>query len=114
MQIAIVSDWFSEKMGYAENFLPKAMASLGHEVHLVTLKNLIGMVDKSGIALVTVPDGRIDTFEGHINFWSPESWEVFVKDLVGNGFDVETGILLGGGSNSMTNFATIKQNGATR
>lgn len=36
MKIAVVSDWFAEKMGYAENCLPKAMASLGHDVHLVT------------------------------------------------------------------------------
>ncbi len=36
MKIAFVSDWFAEKMGYAENCLPKAVAKLGHEVHLVT------------------------------------------------------------------------------
>jgi len=36
MRIVIISDWFAEKMGYAENCLPKALASLGHEVHLVT------------------------------------------------------------------------------
>jgi glycosyltransferase involved in cell wall biosynthesis len=36
MRIAVVADWFSEKMGYSENCLPKALASLGHEVHLVT------------------------------------------------------------------------------
>jgi glycosyltransferase involved in cell wall biosynthesis len=36
MRIAIISDWFAEKMGYAENCLPKALAALGHEVHLIT------------------------------------------------------------------------------
>jgi glycosyltransferase involved in cell wall biosynthesis len=36
MKIALISDWFSEKMGYSENCLPKALALLGHEVHLVT------------------------------------------------------------------------------
>lgn len=36
MRIVVVSDWFSEKMGYAENFLPKALAFLGAEVHVVT------------------------------------------------------------------------------
>lgn len=36
MRIAFISDWFTEKMGYAENCLPKAMASLGHEVHVIT------------------------------------------------------------------------------
>ena len=36
MKIIVVSDWFAEKMGYGENFLPKALASLGAEVHLIT------------------------------------------------------------------------------
>lgn len=36
LKIAVISDWFSERMGYAENFLPKALASLGHDVHLIT------------------------------------------------------------------------------
>jgi glycosyltransferase involved in cell wall biosynthesis len=36
MRIVVISDWFAEKMGYAENCLPKALAALGHEVHLIT------------------------------------------------------------------------------
>jgi glycosyltransferase involved in cell wall biosynthesis len=36
MRIAIVSTFYSEGMGYTENCLPKALALLGHEVHLVT------------------------------------------------------------------------------
>jgi glycosyltransferase involved in cell wall biosynthesis len=36
MKIVVVSDWFAEKMGYAENFLPKALASWGAEVHVIT------------------------------------------------------------------------------
>ena len=36
LKIVLISDWFSENMGYAENFLPKALASLGHEIHLIT------------------------------------------------------------------------------
>lgn len=36
MKIVVISDWFSENMGYAENFLPKALAKMGHDVHLVT------------------------------------------------------------------------------
>jgi glycosyltransferase involved in cell wall biosynthesis len=36
LKIVIIADWFSENMGYAENFLPKALAELGHDVHLVT------------------------------------------------------------------------------
>ncbi|MDA0986051.1 MAG: glycosyltransferase family 4 protein [Bacteroidetes bacterium] len=36
MKIVFISNWFSEKMGYSENLFPKAMAKLGHEVHLIT------------------------------------------------------------------------------
>lgn len=36
MKIVIVSAFYSEGMGYSENCLPKALAKLGHEVHLVT------------------------------------------------------------------------------
>ena len=35
MRIVIIEQWFSEKMGYAENCLPKALAALGHEVHVI-------------------------------------------------------------------------------
>ncbi len=36
MKIVFVSAFFSEGMGYCENCMPKAMAALGHEVHLIT------------------------------------------------------------------------------
>ena len=36
MKIVFVSSWHSEKMGYSDNMLPKAIAHLGHEVHLIT------------------------------------------------------------------------------
>lgn len=36
MKIVILSNWFSNKMGYIENCLPKALANLGHEVHIVS------------------------------------------------------------------------------
>ena len=48
------------------------------------------MVLEGGILLVTVPNGRIDTFAGHINFWSPESWDIFVAENSG-GFKYSTG-----------------------
>jgi glycosyltransferase involved in cell wall biosynthesis len=35
MKIAIVHYWHSEGMGYSDNLLPKALAKLGHEVHLI-------------------------------------------------------------------------------
>lgn len=36
MKIVILTVWYSEKMGYIENCLPKALAKLGHEVHVIS------------------------------------------------------------------------------
>ena len=36
MKILYISAFYSEGMGYSENSLPKAMASLGHEVNVIT------------------------------------------------------------------------------
>ncbi len=36
MRLAVVSEVYSKAMGYAENLLPKALAKLGVEVHLIT------------------------------------------------------------------------------
>ncbi|PJJ75617.1 glycosyltransferase involved in cell wall biosynthesis [Thermoflavifilum aggregans] len=36
MKILFLTEMYSEGMGYSENFLPKAMARLGHEVHVVS------------------------------------------------------------------------------
>ena len=35
MKIVFITEFFSEKMGYSENCLAKAMASLNHEVHVI-------------------------------------------------------------------------------
>lgn len=44
------------------------------------LSHLLSMT--KNVLVLTVPDGRKDTFAGHINFWSPESWEVFISENV--------------------------------
>ena len=36
MRIVVITDWYSEKMGYIENCLPKTLAELGHNVHVVS------------------------------------------------------------------------------
>ena len=36
MKIVIVSDWYSEKMGYSENCLARTLSQLGHSVFLIT------------------------------------------------------------------------------
>lgn len=41
MKIAFLVDWHSEKMGYSDNFMPAALARLGHEVHLITTNHQV-------------------------------------------------------------------------
>lgn len=44
------------------------------------LQNLISMLLPGGVLFISVPNGRTDTYDGHINFWSPESWNVFLEN----------------------------------
>jgi 2-polyprenyl-3-methyl-5-hydroxy-6-metoxy-1,4-benzoquinol methylase len=76
---------------------------LEHLLHPdLAVSNLLWMVKPGGNLLLTVPNGRTDTFAGHINFWSPESWEVFVKKNLASS-QVETGMIQKG----EVNFALI-------
>ena len=76
---------------------------LEHLLHPdIALRNVVAMLADSSVALVTVPNGRIDTFDGHINFWSPESWEVFLKQVCRDR-TVRTGLT----ENGQTNYAVI-------
>jgi len=54
------------------------------------IQNIVSMLRSGGSLLITVPNGRKDTFEGHTNFWSPESWSIFVQKFCIN-TSVETG-----------------------
>lgn len=56
------------------------------------VRNLLGSLSSKGVLFLTVPDGRIDHYKNHINFWSPESWEIFVNRLSQGAFDVAVGI----------------------
>jgi 2-polyprenyl-3-methyl-5-hydroxy-6-metoxy-1,4-benzoquinol methylase len=48
------------------------------------LRNLLGMLRPRGTILITVPDGRLDDFAGHIHFWSRDSLPIFLqKELPG-------------------------------
>ena len=57
------------------------------------VKNLLHMVKSSGFLVLSVPEGRKDSYQGHINFWSPESWNQFIKEVLteinGNSFKTE-------------------------
>ena len=41
--------------------------------------SMIEAVRRGGVIVITVPDGRKDTWEGHIHFWSPESFKLFME-----------------------------------
>lgn len=68
------------------------------------LGNLLGMLEKGGTLALTVPDGRVDrqpagnvkadgmSFTGHVNFWSLESWDVFLEESCA-GCECKTGRL---------------------
>ena len=57
------------------------------------VRNLLGLLPSKGVLVLTVPDGRIDHYKNHINFWSPESWEIFVNKLGQGAFDVTIGMV---------------------
>ncbi|HRG53354.1 MAG TPA: class I SAM-dependent methyltransferase [Bacteroidia bacterium] len=57
----------------------------------IALKNLIEGINETGTLLITVPNGRIDTFKGHINFWSVESWKMFIQKNTPQNLYFETG-----------------------
>jgi 2-polyprenyl-3-methyl-5-hydroxy-6-metoxy-1,4-benzoquinol methylase len=40
----------------------------------VALSKLVRMCATGGTIVITVPNGRTDTFAGHFNFWTPESF----------------------------------------
>ena len=57
--------------------------TLEHMFHPArALRSLWDMVRPDGVLLLTVPNGRRDTTLGHINFWSPESWNVFLRETL--------------------------------
>lgn len=48
------------------------------------LDNLVKMLHKDGVLIITIPDGRLDDFAGHIHFWSKDSFKFFLeRTLVG-------------------------------
>lgn len=40
----------------------------------VAVEKLMSVCRQGGTVVITVPDGRQDTFAGHFNFWTPESF----------------------------------------
>ena len=46
--------------------------------------NLLNAIKQNGILVITVPNGRKDTYVGHIHFWSPESFKLFITKVLSN------------------------------
>ncbi|MEM7453287.1 MAG: class I SAM-dependent methyltransferase [Planctomycetota bacterium] len=77
----------------------------------------IDRLNPGGQLVLKVPNGRTDTliarneredgtgYWGHINFWSPESWQLFLEDAVNDVAKVETQLMPTGG-----NFALVTLN----
>lgn len=66
--------------------------------------HLLESTKPAGACVLSVPNGRKDTYDGHINFWSPESWGVFIERFAPSGSHVITGEL----ENGTDLFAVIK------
>jgi 2-polyprenyl-3-methyl-5-hydroxy-6-metoxy-1,4-benzoquinol methylase len=45
------------------------------------IKEMIQVAKPGGVIVITVPDGRKDTWEGHVHFWSPESFKIFINSF---------------------------------
>lgn len=73
------------------------------EYPTIAVKNLLSALNTSGRLFLTVPDGRTDTYHGHIHFWSPESWKLYMEELAGSYGDIKVGKLAG------KNFALVQR-----
>jgi SAM-dependent methyltransferase len=45
----------------------------------LALAHLVNATLPGGFLILTVPNGRVDSLLEHINFWSPESWNAFLR-----------------------------------
>jgi 2-polyprenyl-3-methyl-5-hydroxy-6-metoxy-1,4-benzoquinol methylase len=45
----------------------------------IVLQNILSMLSENGNVCLIVPNGRYDNFEGHIHYWSPESFKLFLE-----------------------------------
>jgi SAM-dependent methyltransferase len=52
----------------------------------LVLDNIAAASKSPGLIVLSVPDGRVDTYKGHINFWSPESWQVWIESRFSPGY----------------------------
>lgn len=123
-------DFSAVAVGQAQEIMPEGafyVASLydplqaSHDVILCTevlehmdhpeiaLHHIVEALRPRGFAYVTVPDGRVDYSGLHINFWSPESWTIFVTKTC-PGLEITTGTFKARPtSRYLNNFALIRR-----
>ena len=102
-QFDIYSDFKKFEQVYDVIFCLEVMEHLLHPKK--GIMNLITMLKQTGIAIITVPDGRPDIYTGHINFWSPESWQVFIESIIQKNHSCDIDLIEGKSNN--TNYAII-------
>ena len=69
----------------------------------LALKKLAALLRPGGVLVITVPEGREDHSEIHVNFWSPQSWPEFVEVVLDGPFAITCGQLATG-----HNYAVIR------
>ena len=75
----------------------------------VALKQMLHATRPGGVVFLTTPDGRVDYSGLHINFWSPESWQIFVSRNSGD-CDADLGTFkIRDNSPYANNFAIIRR-----
>ncbi len=60
------------------------------------LRNLWTMTAPLGLLVITIPDGRLDSFAGHIHFWSKESFTILLQKLITTAERIEVGYMADG------------------
>ena len=67
------------------------------------VRHLWNLVEKGGALVLSVPNGRVDfqpsgpiredggSYWGHIHFWSPESWKLFLEKNLPKDAEMKTG-----------------------
>lgn len=45
----------------------------------IAIANMLAMLNPQGNLFLVVPNGRYDSFEGHVHYWSPESFKLFLE-----------------------------------
>ncbi|MCD4695701.1 MAG: class I SAM-dependent methyltransferase [Bacteroidales bacterium] len=68
------------------------------------MKQLLSLLRPGSTLLVTVPNGRTDTFAGHIYYWGPESWKLFLKETISDSYITEAGLF----NKDRNNFAIVQ------